>query len=160
MIFTLAYSEISRERTNISLTTCCVCSESQALCRKANYHLSLQYLLGSNMEFWFQYGLQVKYDWLLIIICSMPKTWHKISKLWHVISTHGRPDCKSWRSVEQSWLEYAGHPIGASGAVILVRLINILRHHNARIGVAGICNGGGGASALVIERPQETRSKL
>lgn len=45
-----------------------------------------------------------------------------------------------------------GHPLGASGARILVTLINILRQQNATIGAAGICNGGGGASAMVVER--------
>ena len=45
-----------------------------------------------------------------------------------------------------------GHPLGCSGARILVTLINILRQKKARFGAAGICNGGGGASAMVIER--------
>lgn len=45
-----------------------------------------------------------------------------------------------------------GHPLGASGARIVTTLINVLRQNNAPIGVAGICNGGGGASAMVIER--------
>jgi len=45
-----------------------------------------------------------------------------------------------------------GHPIGASGARILVTLINVLKARNATIGVAAICNGGGGATAVVIER--------
>jgi len=45
-----------------------------------------------------------------------------------------------------------GHPLGASGARILVTLLNVLEQNNGRIGVAGICNGGGGASALVLER--------
>lgn len=44
-----------------------------------------------------------------------------------------------------------GHPIGCSGARIVVTLLNILKTHNARLGVAGICNGGGGSSALVIQ---------
>jgi acetyl-CoA C-acetyltransferase len=44
-----------------------------------------------------------------------------------------------------------GHPLGASGARILVSLIHILRQNNARYGAAGICNGGGGASAMVLE---------
>jgi acetyl-CoA C-acetyltransferase len=44
-----------------------------------------------------------------------------------------------------------GHPLGASGARILVTLIHILRQNKARFGAAGICNGGGGASAIVIE---------
>ena len=44
-----------------------------------------------------------------------------------------------------------GHPLGASGARIIVTLINVLRANNARYGAAGICNGGGGASAMVIE---------
>jgi len=45
-----------------------------------------------------------------------------------------------------------GHPIGCSGARIVVTLSSILQHNKARYGVAGICNGGGGASAIVIER--------
>jgi acetyl-CoA C-acetyltransferase len=44
-----------------------------------------------------------------------------------------------------------GHPLGCSGARIIVTLINVLKQNNANIGVAGICNGGGGASAMVIE---------
>ena len=44
-----------------------------------------------------------------------------------------------------------GHPLGASGARIIVTLINVLKANQARYGAAGICNGGGGASALVIE---------
>jgi acetyl-CoA C-acetyltransferase len=45
-----------------------------------------------------------------------------------------------------------GHPLGASGARITLALANILKQNNASIGVAGICNGGGGASAIVLER--------
>ncbi|HYF30872.1 MAG TPA: thiolase family protein [Chitinophagaceae bacterium] len=45
-----------------------------------------------------------------------------------------------------------GHPLGASGARIIVTLLNVLQQRNARYGAAGICNGGGGASAMVIER--------
>jgi acetyl-CoA C-acetyltransferase len=44
-----------------------------------------------------------------------------------------------------------GHPLGASGARILVTLIHVLKQNNAKLGAAGICNGGGGASAMVIE---------
>lgn len=44
-----------------------------------------------------------------------------------------------------------GHPLGCSGARIIVTLIHVLRQNNAKIGGAGICNGGGGASAMVIE---------
>ena len=44
-----------------------------------------------------------------------------------------------------------GHPLGASGARIIVTLINVLKTNNAKYGAAGICNGGGGASAMVIE---------
>lgn len=44
-----------------------------------------------------------------------------------------------------------GHPLGCSGARIIVSLIHILHQNNAKIGGAGICNGGGGASAMVIE---------
>lgn len=45
-----------------------------------------------------------------------------------------------------------GHPLGSSGSRILVTLLNVLNQNNARYGAAGICNGGGGASAMVIER--------
>ncbi len=45
-----------------------------------------------------------------------------------------------------------GHPLGTSGARIIVTLINVLEQNNSRYGVAGICNGGGGASAIVIEK--------
>ncbi len=44
-----------------------------------------------------------------------------------------------------------GHPLGASGARIIVTLLSVLQQNKGKIGVAGICNGGGGASALVIE---------
>jgi acetyl-CoA C-acetyltransferase len=45
-----------------------------------------------------------------------------------------------------------GHPLGSSGSRIIATLINTLTQNNGKIGVAGICNGGGGASAIVIER--------
>ncbi len=45
-----------------------------------------------------------------------------------------------------------GHPLGASGARILVTLISVLNQNNAKYGAAGICNGGGGASAVVLEK--------
>jgi acetyl-CoA C-acetyltransferase len=44
-----------------------------------------------------------------------------------------------------------GHPLGCSGARIIVTLINVLKQNNGKIGATGICNGGGGASAMVIE---------
>ncbi|WP_046745832.1 acetyl-CoA C-acyltransferase [Kordia zhangzhouensis] len=46
-----------------------------------------------------------------------------------------------------------GHPLGCSGVRILITLINVLEQNDAKIGAAAICNGGGGASALVLERP-------
>ncbi|MFP4845942.1 acetyl-CoA C-acyltransferase [Winogradskyella sp. PE311] len=45
-----------------------------------------------------------------------------------------------------------GHPLGCSGARILVTLINVLHQNNGKLGAAAICNGGGGASAMVLER--------
>ena len=45
-----------------------------------------------------------------------------------------------------------GHPIGCSGARIMVTLLHALRRTDGHFGCAGICNGGGGASAMVIER--------
>ncbi|KDP35512.1 hypothetical protein JCGZ_08950 [Jatropha curcas] len=56
-----------------------------------------------------------------------------------------------------------GHPLGCSGARILVTLLGVLRHKNGKYGVAAICNGGGGASALVLElmsNPTVRRSSL
>jgi len=44
-----------------------------------------------------------------------------------------------------------GHPLGASGGRILVTLIHALKQKSGKVGAAGICNGGGGASALVLE---------
>lgn len=44
-----------------------------------------------------------------------------------------------------------GHPLGASGARIVTTLLNVMRHEGGKIGVTGICNGGGGASAIVLE---------
>ena len=44
-----------------------------------------------------------------------------------------------------------GHPLGSSGSRIIVTLINVLAQNEAKLGVAGICNGGGGASAMLIE---------
>jgi acetyl-CoA C-acetyltransferase len=43
-----------------------------------------------------------------------------------------------------------GHPLGCSGARIICTLISVLQKKNGKIGVAGVCNGGGGASAIVI----------
>ena len=45
-----------------------------------------------------------------------------------------------------------GHPLGMSGARVILSLMNVLRMNNASIGAASICNGGGGASAIIIER--------
>lgn len=44
-----------------------------------------------------------------------------------------------------------GHPLGSSGCRIVVTLINVLKQNNGKLGAAGICNGGGGASAMIIE---------
>ncbi len=44
-----------------------------------------------------------------------------------------------------------GHPLGSSGSRIIVTLINVLKQNGGKLGAAGICNGGGGASAMVIE---------
>jgi acetyl-CoA C-acetyltransferase len=45
-----------------------------------------------------------------------------------------------------------GHPLGCSGARIVVTLLSVLEQNDGKIGVAAICNGGGGASALILER--------
>lgn len=45
-----------------------------------------------------------------------------------------------------------GHPLGCSGVRILITLLNVLKQNEAKIGAAAICNGGGGASAMVLER--------
>jgi acetyl-CoA C-acetyltransferase len=46
-----------------------------------------------------------------------------------------------------------GHPLGCSGARILVTLVHLLQQENKRYGAAGICNGGGGGSAMILENP-------
>ncbi len=51
-----------------------------------------------------------------------------------------------------------GHPLGCSGARIVVTLLNVLDKKAGKIGCAGICNGGGGASSIIIERV--VKSKL
>ncbi|TYI24616.1 hypothetical protein ES332_A06G247600v1 [Gossypium tomentosum] len=53
-----------------------------------------------------------------------------------------------------------GHPLGCSGARILVTLLGVLRHKKGKFGVGGICNGGGGASALVVELMPESDPKV
>ncbi|KAF9416133.1 erg10, acetyl-CoA C-acetyltransferase, partial [Podila epigama] len=53
-----------------------------------------------------------------------------------------------------------GHPLGCSGARVIVTLVNVLQQRDAKIGVAAICNGGGGASAIVIERVNKDHAKL
>ena len=45
-----------------------------------------------------------------------------------------------------------GHPIGMSGARILMSLMTVLKQNNGKLGMASICNGGGGASAVILER--------
>jgi acetyl-CoA C-acetyltransferase len=45
-----------------------------------------------------------------------------------------------------------GHPLGCSGVRIIITLLNVLEQNNAKLGAASICNGGGGASAMIIER--------
>ena len=45
-----------------------------------------------------------------------------------------------------------GHPLGSSGSRIVTTLINVLKQKGGRVGAAAVCNGGGGASAIVIER--------
>ena len=47
-----------------------------------------------------------------------------------------------------------GHPLGCSGSKIIVSLLSILEDNNGRYGSASICNGGGGSSAIIIERFQ------
>ena len=44
-----------------------------------------------------------------------------------------------------------GHPIGMSGARIIISLLNVLKRNKGKYGMAGVCNGGGGSSTLIIE---------
>ena len=53
-----------------------------------------------------------------------------------------------------------GHPLGCSGARILITLLSALQNEGGMIGCAGICNGGGGASAIVLKRLQSFESSL
>jgi acetyl-CoA C-acetyltransferase len=45
-----------------------------------------------------------------------------------------------------------GHPLGSSGSRIITTLAHVLQQNDASVGLAAICNGGGGASAMIIER--------
>jgi acetyl-CoA C-acetyltransferase len=45
-----------------------------------------------------------------------------------------------------------GHPLGCSGARIIITLLSVLEQNNGKLGAAAICNGGGGASAIILER--------
>lgn len=47
-----------------------------------------------------------------------------------------------------------GHPLGSSGSRIMITLLNVLKQNNAKLGLAGICNGGGGASSMIIKNNQ------
>merc|ERR1712129_545484 len=53
-----------------------------------------------------------------------------------------------------------GHPLGCSGARIIVTLINALQSNDGRYGIAGICNGGGGASAMCVKNCSTAKSNL
>lgn len=53
-----------------------------------------------------------------------------------------------------------GHPVGCSGARIVVTLLNVLRETQGQVGVAGICNGGGGSTAMVVRRPARPTPNL
>jgi acetyl-CoA C-acetyltransferase len=53
-----------------------------------------------------------------------------------------------------------GHPLGATGAIIIARLLSVLSARGAGVGCAAICNGGGGASAIVIELVKQGGTKL
>lgn len=53
-----------------------------------------------------------------------------------------------------------GHPLGCSGARIVVTLLSVMKERRGRIGVAGICNGGGGSTAMVVERDVAVKSKI
>ena len=53
-----------------------------------------------------------------------------------------------------------GHPLGCSGARIIVTLINALKQNNGRYGMVGICNGGGGASAMIIQNCDQNGNRL
>lgn len=44
-----------------------------------------------------------------------------------------------------------GHPIGVSGNRVILNLVEILRHNKSKYGMAGICNGGGGGSSIIVE---------
>jgi hypothetical protein len=65
-----------------------------------------------------------------------------------------------WCAVLCAVLCCAGHPLGASGAIIITRLISVLRAAGGRVGLAAICNGGGGASAIVIELVHSATAQL
>lgn len=77
----------------------------------------------------------------------------EINEAFAVVSLAAMQDLNLDRSIVNIWGSGVslGHPLGASGARILVTLVNILNQNKAQYGVAGLCNGGGGASAVVIQ---------
>jgi len=79
--------------------------------------------------------------------------YFEINEAFAVVSLAAIQDLKLNRDKVNIWggAVSLGHPLGASGARILVTLINVLHQNNARYGVAGLCNGGGGASSIVVE---------
>jgi acetyl-CoA C-acetyltransferase len=79
--------------------------------------------------------------------------FYEINEAFAVVSLAAMQELKLDQNKVNIWggAVSLGHPLGASGARILVTLVNVLHHNKARYGVAGLCNGGGGASSIVIE---------
>ena len=73
---------------------------------------------------------------------------YKLNQPFKVVNQEGKFDVKV--NVNGGAVSL-GHPLGSSGARIIVTLISVLKQNGGKIGAAGICNGGGGASAMVIE---------
>ncbi len=78
----------------------------------------------------------------------------EINQAFAVVSIANEQELKLDRSKVDQWGGGVsiGHPIGCSGARIIVTLLSVLGKNEGKYGAAGICNGGGGASAVVIER--------
>jgi acetyl-CoA C-acetyltransferase len=79
--------------------------------------------------------------------------YYEINEAFSVVSIANNTELKldSTRVNVNGGAVSLGHPLGASGARIVVTLLSVLDQNKGKFGVAGICNGGGGASAIVIE---------
>ena len=88
---------------------------------------------------------------------TSPQHWIIITEPWCGDAAHSVPFIELMAQLNPEKVDVngvavaLGHPLGNSGSRVLVTLLNVLKQNNGKYGAAAICNGGGGASAIVIE---------